>query len=702
MSNPSSNTDLCSAYCADILEPMLRATKLQYSEIISIQMMEMPVHFTDTEFAGHRVQCKIAREDLILYLKWDRTVGSSHPVGYINDISGFGACLETALGDGFLDLDSVPNKLSFTSGVLANAYNVTNSANDLIMAYILFKVYGSTSFNTDTKQYNRSNALSILSNTDVTQAVGTSIASHNTEGGAIDTLFHDLRIANPTRFFNQNTGTQIAGIFETTADVFSTGHWNTVVGDVIEMKVVFVFKAPITRNMITGVNTQASTEYVIIPTDDTLQIHLQITATASRSARRIAQIASNESRIPQLRYVNSHSYLQLTGPNSDSIRSIDILISSGPFTVTRSGWILGPSENIPIVYDATLGGFVFNTDNDYTYDFSLADLVGVSATIRYTLTHTETVTIGSVETLPFGFISEGTVITGFLGPLPSILEIPSGFTEIQSTRFRDNRAIQEVILPPNFLSIGPRTFEYTYSLSNINFPDGLLSIGNSAFSECEDLQISSLPTSISSIGEQAFSDCLGLVLDTCPPNLTTIENRAFVGTSITFSTLAVGITRIGINAFGNCQYLTTIISPEGLLEIGDSAFANPYLSNIYVPPTISSIGINVFYGTALSTFTWNFGLSEIPNYTFRGCTEFITFTVPSYVTSIGTGAFEYCRPLSSIVFTSLTPPTMDFDTLLNAGTPTSVAVYPSGSSNTPIEWETALSNAGWAGTSIAV
>ena len=665
-------------------------------------MMEMPVHFTDTEFTGHRVQCKIAREDLNLYLKWNRPVGSSQPFGYINDLSGFSACLETALGDGFLDLDSVPNKLSFTSGQLANAYNVTNSANDLIMAYILYKVFGNTSFNTNTKLYNRSNALSILSNTDVTHAVGTSIASHNTEGEAIDTLFHDLLIANPMRFFNQSTGTQTPGIFETTANSFSTGDWNTVVGDIIEIKVVFVFKAPITRGMITGVNTQASTEYLIIPTDDTLQIRLQIAATATRSARRIAHIASNETRIPQVRYVNSQSYLQVTGPNINSVHSIDILISSGPYTVTYNGTEtnLGPSDKIPFLYDVTLGGYVFNTQQ-CTYAFTLADLVGVSATIKYTSGHTDTVTIGTVETIPNTFISEGTVITWFTGPLPSILEIPSTFTEIHSTRFRNNTAIQEVILPPNFLSIGPSSFQYTYSLTTINFPDGLLSIGNSAFSECEVLQISSLPTSISSIGEEAFADCEGLVLDTCPPNLTTIERRTFVRTSITFSTLAVGVTRIGQNAFGACSQLRTMILPEGLLAIGDSAFANnPGLSNIYVPPTISSIGINAFSGTGLSTFTWNFGLSEIPGQTFRGCSEFITFTVPSYVTSIGTGAFEYCRPLSSIVFTSLTPPTMDFDTLLNAGTPTSVAVYPSGSSSTPIEWENALSNAGWGGTSI--
>lgn len=798
---------------------MLKAINLTYPETITVNMLAEPIDFTDTEFIGHRVKCNIAKDDINLYFKWSRAVGSERPVGYVQDISGFCACLDTAFIDGFVDLDGNSNSLSFTSGILANSYNITNSVNDIVMAYVLYKVFGKSAFNTNKKLYNISTATHIVTNSNVYNAIGTSISSHNSEGDAVDLLFRDLLVANPTRFFNQNTGVQIPGIFETNPTQASSGDWKAVVGDIIELNIIFVFKAPISRIMAPNGNNTLQNIYVMIPTDDTFQIRLQMTATASRTARRIAQLELLSQYLINLKYVTDLDYLQITNlPFGETISSIDISLENTTFTVynNNTNTYLLSKDNIPLIYRPVLGGYKLHPA--YTYNFTLADLVNSTGNINYTSGNNNTVTIGTVATVPFSIQSINNIITGFLGPIPTVLTIPSNYTEIQSTRFMDtrNNSMEQVILPSTFTNIGPSTFYKNYNLTSINFPDGLLAIGNAAFSVCEALSLTSLPASISSIGAEAFANCESLYLDTCPPNITTIENQVFQGTQVSFSSIPSAVNRIGDLAFNGCSQITEMICPEDLLAIGDGAFSGcSGLSNIYIPQTISSLGSSAFLGTALSTLTWNFAISEIPDYTFwsgnnltsfditssivsigayafgncsllpnitlppnvttlktgaysgcasfttvfipstittlqgavfqnctnlldatiespltsllslqfqgctslhsvtlpdsivsfennvfNECTSLITMTLPSSITEIGAAAFNMCIGLSSIVFTSVQPPTMQYNTLNMAGNVSSVAVYPTGPYNSA--WESTITSAGWTGTIIAV
>ena len=185
---------------------------LRYSEIIAIDLSSNAINLADADTVGHRVQVPIAKEDLNLYFKWSRTQGSDRPVGYIDDIAGFRACLNTCFSDGFTDLDAISNGLSYTTGSLANAQNRSGTVNDLAFAYILYKVYGSSAYDTDNKVYNTGDALNMVANADVSTAIGSSIQSHNSRGQAVDQMFRDLLAQNPGRFFSAQ-GIKHPGLF---------------------------------------------------------------------------------------------------------------------------------------------------------------------------------------------------------------------------------------------------------------------------------------------------------------------------------------------------------------------------------------------------------------------------------------------------------------------------------------------------------
>ena len=270
----------------------------KYSELVNIDLSDNTVNFADAELQGHRVLVPIAVEDLNTYFKWTRTIGSDRPVGYVDSLPDFTVCLLVALSEGFIDLDGISNGLSFSSGVLQNAENQTYTANDLVMAYILFKLYDDSSFDTTFVTYNTMDALNMVTSEDVATSIGISIAQSNDEGLAVDQMFQDLLETNPSRFFDAS-GVQIPGLFETTDDVSGNGSWNYIENDRIEIILVFTFHAPITRRNVLNnqINLQETPhsiqpfEEVIIDTGETFQIRLQLLATAEQSARRLASLS---------------------------------------------------------------------------------------------------------------------------------------------------------------------------------------------------------------------------------------------------------------------------------------------------------------------------------------------------------------------------------------------------------------------------
>jgi len=284
----------------------MSATVLTYRKLITANVASQAVSLAESGIMGHRVQCPMSVDDLNRFFIWQRPSGSPSPIGHFQQIDASGVnfndLMLASLGKTFTDIDGVTNGLNFSSSVLdANSdarirLNGLTSANDLCMAYMLYKCYGSSASPTMNVIYNLEDAQQMLTSGTLVLAIDTSLAteealsnSPGTAKGAVHAMFTDLLAADPTRFFTA-AGTQIPGLFEVSADFTSSGSWGFVENDKIEMRVQFTFTNAITRSgvqdpsqaMASAANTE-DTSTIVIPAGSTFTIRLQVTATDTPS-----------------------------------------------------------------------------------------------------------------------------------------------------------------------------------------------------------------------------------------------------------------------------------------------------------------------------------------------------------------------------------------------------------------------------------
>lgn len=299
----------------------MSASVLRYRKLVTTDLANQAVNLAESGTMGHRVQIPMSVDDLNEFFVWDRPAGTDRAVGHFVAVSPSGLKFDdmmvNALSKVYTDIDGVTNGLNFSSAILdANAdsrvrLNGTVSANDIVMSYLLYKCYGSSSAPTMSVVYNLEDAQKMLSNGVLTLAIHNSLSSEealsNAPGvdkGSVDAMFRDLLATDPMRFFDA-TGNQIPGLFETNVDVDSTGPWAFVENDKIEMRVQFNFTNAVTRRGVQdttqGLSGPAATENVdsvVIPAGSNFIIRLQIVATdtpsgaASKAAAAATAISS--------------------------------------------------------------------------------------------------------------------------------------------------------------------------------------------------------------------------------------------------------------------------------------------------------------------------------------------------------------------------------------------------------------------------
>lgn len=164
--------------------------------------------------------------------------------------------------------------------------------------------------------------------------------------------------------------------------------------------------------------------------------------------------------------------------------------------------------------------------------------------------------------------------------------------------------------------------------------------------------------------ENAFNSA-DITSVTLPATLTTIGNHAFSYSKLPIIEIPASVTSIGYGAFQNCYDLTSVtFAPNSALQtIGDFAFAsNEYnydgnseskLTFIELPATVTSIGNGAFqYCRKLKNVTLaaNSQLNSIGSEAFRGCYNITDFDL-SKVQTIGSYAF-YGANLTSVDISS--------------------------------------------------
>jgi len=217
--------------------------------------------------------------------------------------------LKDSLNKCYNDIDGTLEGLNFSSYILdANGdcrIRETGSvtANDLVMAYILFKCYGNSSAPTMNIIYNLEDAQCMLESEAVAKMIVDSFneeelltTSSGVDMGAVDAMFRSMLALNPLRYFQAN-GTQIPGLFETNyvceeGDPIGTGSWMFMQNDNLEIRLEFTFPQPVTR---ISAGETGNNETVVIPAGTTFAIRLQLLAVdtpSGSSAKRAAAAAA--------------------------------------------------------------------------------------------------------------------------------------------------------------------------------------------------------------------------------------------------------------------------------------------------------------------------------------------------------------------------------------------------------------------------
>ena len=206
-------------------------------------------------------------------------------------------------------------------------------------------------------------------------------------------------------------------------------------------------------------------------------------------------------------------------------------------------------------------------------------------------------------------------------------------------------------------TIGVSAFKGS-AVTSVSMPESITSIDYDAFYECENLESVTLPESLTTLGSDAFYFCKSLKAVKIPSGVRAIPSSCFNGcSSLESVTIPEGVTSIEGSAFWSCN-LNALTLPESLETIGSYAFCNNcVLKSVNIPAKVKTIESDAFYNCGLTELVIPEEVQTIDNYAF--CNNPLKkLTLPSTITSIGSGAFLNNYSLQSITCNATTPPSL--------------------------------------------
>ena len=258
------------------------AQTIRYKKVVCFGLANQAINFASAASLGHRVLVSMPVDLMNKYFYWTRTTGTPSPIGRFKNVlppvgnvpqPTFVDTLVAAFSGDYTDLDGVATGLNFSSSALDMANNLKrdpdvgtaignhNSANDLVMAYLMFKCFGSSAYDPTDIIYNLADAFGMLTSEQLANAIEMSLAFEDgkaatasaanphvatADKGSVDAMFRAFLAADPMRYFLG--GKQIPGLFESNytsdpADVPgpADSNWCLTVGDKIEIPLQLVF-----------------------------------------------------------------------------------------------------------------------------------------------------------------------------------------------------------------------------------------------------------------------------------------------------------------------------------------------------------------------------------------------------------------------------------------------------------------------------
>ena len=348
-------------------------------------------------------------------------------------------------------------------------------------------------------------------------------------------------------------------------------------------------------------------------------------------------------------YVKAPSHLAYIGANAFCMRNASVIDFNKDATVT-------------------VAAVAFRTLNVETLDLPNVEAFGQQRIFMDS---------AKIKAITFGANSTFTTIPDYCfdgcESLTSI-EIPASVTSIDTGAFYQCKALTSVTFAKGsqLTSIGSSAFQET-ALTSFTFPDGVTSLTSGMFYKCTQLKEVTLPAGLTDFSAALFRDCntvekINLSADNVIFELVdgVLYNQA--GTilyyfpsakEVTEYTVPEGIIDIKDYAF---YYFpgSTVKLPASLETIGNYAFNESSITAIDIPAKVQSIGGYAFYTCEKLervTMVTNGNLKSIGDYAFSKysgqdrspVTVLKEVTFCDNIESIGTGAFNGCTELTSVI-----------------------------------------------------
>ena len=253
-------------------------------------------------------------------------------------------------------------------------------------------------------------------------------------------------------------------------------------------------------------------------------------------------------------------------------------------------------------------------------------------------------------------------------------------TSLGTSAFESCSNLQSVTLPTSITSINSDAFYGCTKLGSVNLEEGLTTIALRAFYNC-NLTSVTIPSTVTSVGSGAFKGNPLTTVVWTPANCTigTGDDAPFYSTSsqITKFTFGEQVTTVPSYLCRNMSKIDTIVLPPSVKSLGQYAFAFctslksinlpvtqktlptsflegcSSLESIELPATLTTINTDAFYGCSkLSNVNLHEGITTINQRAFYNC-NLTSVTIPSTVTSVGSGAFKG-NPLTTVVWKPVT------------------------------------------------
>ena len=270
------------------------AITIRYRKVLSLALANNAINFTESSTVGHRVQIPMSVDYLNTFFVWERASGSPRPIGhFLSEVNSlkFIDVLTNSLNKSYKDIDGSADGLNYSSYILDANYDSRVrcegiSSNDIIMAYILYKCYGTSAAPTMDIVYNLEDAQKMITSSQVASVIVDALSDDEklavgdtVDKGGVDAMFRYMLGTNPLRYFKAD-GTQIDGLFETNfacgeADPRGTGPWGFIENDVVELRLNFTFPKDVTH---TTADDLGGNRTVVIPAGSNFGIRLQILA----------------------------------------------------------------------------------------------------------------------------------------------------------------------------------------------------------------------------------------------------------------------------------------------------------------------------------------------------------------------------------------------------------------------------------------